>query len=193
LWRPLDLARSIGDVFDALGIEWVLGGSLASSLAGEPRATMDIDVAVSMSLRDVTPLVDAVRERFYVSEEMVRDAVIRHGSFNLLHWGSTFKIDVFVLGDDELDRRQIGRRQIVHVLLGDRDIELWVGTPEDQVLRKLQWFRDGGGVSERQWRDVVALLRVQGDRIDRAELSAAARRVEVDQLLSAALDEAASG
>jgi hypothetical protein len=190
---PLDLVVQIGAILDDVGLDWVLGGSLASSLVGEPRATLDIDVAVVLERRNVEALVAAVRADYYVSEPMVLEAVEHGSSFNLLHFGTGFKIDVFVLTDDALDRRQLAGRQTVTL---DDGTTIWVGSPIDQVLRKLRWFQSGGEVSDRQWRDVMAILTVQAQRIDHAELLAAADQLGLGPLASraiAALDETSEG
>ncbi len=150
---PLDHLVSIGAILDALGVKWVLGGSLASSLVGEPRSTMDIDVAVALDGGQVDRLVSAVEGDYYVSAAMVRDAVERHSSFNLIHFSTGMKIDLFPLSEDPLDVRQLAGRERVLVAPG---VEVWVGSAVDQVLRKLRWFQLGGEVSERQWRDVVS-------------------------------------
>jgi len=168
---PVEHVVAIGRVLDSLGIAWVLGGSLASSIVGEPRSTMGVDIAVRMEAERVASFVDAVRDDYYVDESMVNDAVLRCGSFNLIHSTTGMKIDLFALGDDVLDVRQLNRRELVEVDVG---VSIWVGAADDQVLRKLRWFRMGGEVSERQWRDVVSILRVQGSRISVPELLAVA-------------------
>ena len=149
---PLDHVVRIGRVLDGLDVPWVLGGSLASSLVGEPRSTMDVDVAVALELVDVDRLVEAVQADYYVSAEMARDAVSHHSAFNLIHFETGMKIDLFPLSDDPLDVRQLAGREQVAVA---PEVLVWAGAAADQVLRKLRWFRMGGEVSERQWRDVV--------------------------------------
>ena len=93
---------------------------------------------------------------------------------------------MFPLGDDLLDRLQLGRRELVDVAPG---VRVWVGSAADQILRKLHWFRLGGEVSERQWRDVLAIVRVQGPRVDRDALLAAASTVGLADLLTQVLAE----
>lgn len=187
---PLDHVAHLGKILDDLGVRWVLGGSLASSFAGEPRSTVDIDLAVELDVRSLDGFVAAVQDDYYISTAMASDAIERSSSFNLLHYASGEKVDVFALGDDLLDRRQIERRVQVGVDVGDgRLVRLWVGAPDDQVLRKLSWFRAGGHVSERQWRDVVSILRVQGTRIDRDELRLVATQLHLDDLVERAIAE----
>lgn len=183
---PIDHLVAIGRVLDTLGVSWVLGGSLASSLVGEPRATMDIDVAVALDLVHVDQLVVAVAGDYYVSPELAREAVVRHSSFNLIHFESGMKIDLFPLSDDPLDRRQLAGRQKVELSSG---VSVWVGAAPDQVLRKLRWFQLGGEASERQWRDVLSILRVQGDRIDRDRLLIDAEPLGLGELVERALSE----
>lgn len=186
---PLELARTLGRILDGIGIDWVLGGSLASSFLGEPRSTMDIDLAVRMTTADIASLVRAVEDRFYVSETMVRDAVTASSSFNLIDSESPYKVDIFVLGDGELDRRQLSRRRSVTIELDGDSIEIWIGSTEDQILRKLTWFDEGGQVSDRQWRDIVGMLVAQTGHFDEVDLRATAVRLDLEDLLQRALED----
>ena len=184
---PVELVVHVGAILDELGVRWVLGGSLASSLIGEPRSTLDIDVAIELERDGVAPMVAAVQTDFYVSEQMAFEAVEHSSSFNLVHYKSALKVDLFVLGDRLLDQRQLDRRQAVTFENGH---VIWVGAPDDQVLRKLQWYRAGGEVSDRQWRDVVAILVVQAGRIDHVELQNAAASMGLADLAARAIAEA---
>lgn len=185
----LTLAREITALLDTLGIDYVIGGSVASSLVGEPRATVDLDIAVTLATDQVAPLLEALAGAYYFSERAVHDAVERRSSFNVIHLETMQKVDLFVLGDGLLDRLQMARRQEVFLdEAGTR--RLWVGSPADQVLRKLWWFRLGNEVSERQWRDVLAILRVQGAGLDLADLRSTAQAEDLTDLLERALAEA---
>lgn len=177
----------MGATFDALGIPYVIGGSMASSLIGEPRATADLDVAVRIRPEDLEALLAAVADDFYVSPEHARDALRDRTAFNLIAWRSADKVDVFVLGDGLLDRRQIERRQRVE-LAGK---VLWVTSVEDQVLRKLTWFSMTDETSERQWRDVVGILVVQAGRFDEDDLTRTAESLGLGDLLIRARADAA--
>jgi hypothetical protein len=186
---PLDHLVAIGKVLDSLGVSWVLGGSLASSIVGEPRATMDIDVAVAIDLEHIDRLVAAVEDDYYVSADQAREAVVRHSSFNLIHYESGMKVDLFPLSDDPLDVRQLAGREHIDIAPG---VAVWVGAAPDQVLRKLRWYELGGETSERQWRDVLSILRVQGDRIDRPRLLVDAGLLGLGGLVAKALQEVAA-
>lgn len=185
---PLDHVAALGNAFDDLGVPWVLGGSLASSLLGEPRSTNDVDIAVRVAPAGVEPLVARVDGDYLAPLEALTDAARRHDWFNLLHHRSSFKVDLFFLGDVDLDQLQIERRQLVEVPGLERPI--WVTSPEDVLLRKLWWYQFGG-VSDRQWNDVLSVLRVQRARLDVETLRADADRNGLRALLDEAIRLAA--
>ena len=182
----LALAREVCQRLEGRGLDIVVGGSVASSIVGEPRATVDLDIAVRAAPGLPETLLAAFDDGYYISADAVRQAVRRRASFNVIHLETMQKVDIFVLGDSPLDRGQIERRWRVQVA----DVHLWVGSPEDQVLRKLWWFRLGGQASERQWRDVVAILRLQAEALDNAYLDRTAATTGLTALLARARVEA---
>ena len=182
---PLVLAMRVARMLDEVGATYALGGSLASSLMGEPRSTADVDIAVRVPPEAGEMLLADLAAEFYVPPEAARAAVSAGGSFNVLDTASSLKVDLFVLGKDLLDRMQIERR--VFVALSADGEGLWVSSPEDQILRKLDWYRRGGRVSERQWQDVVGIIRVHGGGLDLDYLNSVAREVALEELLSDAL------
>jgi hypothetical protein len=190
--QPLELAAQLGAVLDEVDVPWVLGGSLASSLIGEPRSTMDVDLAVRLDRFRLARFLARLGDGYYVPVGSAGAAVDHHESFNLIHLASGVKVDMYVLGDGLLDRRQIERRTQRSIEVGGVAVVLWVGAAEDQVLRKLCWYRLGGEVSDRQWRDVVMMLRVQGDRLDLDDLTATADELGLADLLARAQAEAGS-
>lgn len=186
---PLQVALAVGHALDSLGIGYFLGGSLASSIQGEPRATNDIDFVVDLCAEQVTTLEAALGPDFDVDVESLREAARRKSSWNIFHLPSATKVDLFILRESEFDRSEFSRRQRVELLPGE---SLSVKSPEDTVLRKLLWFRQGGETSSTQWRDIVQVLRVSGASLDRSYLQGWALRLAVDDLLARALADASS-
>lgn len=183
---PIATAALVSRHLDALQIPHTIGGSIASSFAGEPRATIDIDIIVALEERHVDELVAALSAEFYVDAEALRRAVRTKSSANLIQRATQLKVDLFVAGGTPLDARQIARREAVDLPDGRR---LYVHPPEDILLQKLRWYRLGGDVSDRQWRDIAAIVRVQGRRLDRDYLREGAAVLGVTDLLERALAE----
>lgn len=182
---PVDVVFRVVEMLGELDIEYVLGGSFAGSFFGEPRATADVDIAIQIDVEAGEQLLGRAQAEFYVPADSARTAIRNHDSFNLIDTNSSFKVDFFVLGDTLLDRRQLDRRVLVPVpgIVG----AIWVTSPEDQVLRKLDWFRAGNQSSDQQWRDILGILRVSGDRLDVADLTTTATALGLDELLHRAL------
>jgi hypothetical protein len=151
---------------------------------------MDADLVADLRLEHVEPLVRALSDAFYADAHMMRDAIRHHSSFNLIHLDTTFKVDVFVAKPRAFDRAQLARRQ-VHLLSENPERRAYVTSAEDIVLAKLEWYRIGDEISDRQWRDVLGVLRVQQDRLDLAYLQEMAVELGVSDLLKRALQQAA--
>lgn len=147
---PFDLAVQVIRVLDRFEIEYALGGSMASSIFGEPRATADIDLAVRLSLDRASDLFDDLQADFYILRGSALDAIAAFSSFNLVATDSPLKIDIFVMGTGLLDRNQIDRRVLVR--LPGEDLGIWVTSPEDQILRKISWRRRASLGSPITWK-----------------------------------------
>jgi hypothetical protein len=176
---PVTVALEVGAILDRLGVAWVIGGSFASSVYGEPRSTQDVDVVAALKPSHVKPLGAALKRDYYASDDAMRDATATGGGFNAIHVASGFKVDIYVAGDDAFDAERLSKRQAVTVDGGT----LYVDTAEHVLLRKLEWYRRGGEVSERQWRDVQAIVRIQGTRLESVRLKLWAERLGVTDLL----------
>jgi hypothetical protein len=176
------------DILEELGIRYHLGGSFASTVHGVPRQTMDADLVLDLNPASVFSLVDRLRGDFYIDLEVAKDAVTRHGSFNAIHLGSGFKIDFFAKGVHEYDDVELERSRSIRISV-DPPRTAMVKSAEDIVLRKLQWFKDGGEVSERQWKDVLGVLATVGDDLDIGYLQRWAGKLGVSDLLKRATEE----
>ena len=187
--EPIEVTLAVAAVLERLGIGYVVGGSLATSLHGVPRATLDVDIVADLRMSQVQDFVAALETDFFIDADMVRDAVRRRATFNILHLATMFKVDVFVAGSDELLASEMTRKQRVRIA-EDPPVEVFVATAEDMVLQKLLWYRAGGGVSDRQWGDVLGVIQTQGDRLDFGYLQLWAERKEIVELLKRALAEA---
>jgi hypothetical protein len=186
----LDVALLVASALEAVGCDYFIGGSVASSLQGEPRATNDIDFVVAMPSWRVAAFAAKLGSDFEVDQEALRDALDRSSCANIFYLPLVMKVDLFGLGTTPYDEAEFSRRRRVRVRSSGE--ELYVKSPEDTILRKLIWYREGGEVSSKQWRDVVEVLRVSGPQLDPGYLDAWAARLGLVALLSRAREEAAS-
>ena len=189
---PIAVALLVDRQLEKLGVRYVVGGSFASSLHGELRSTNDIDVVADLDPTTARLFVDALGQDFYADASAAIAAAQSGGSFNVVHIETALKVDVFVAAGDPFDRMRLQRRQRVVVDSQDSNAVLYVDTAEDVVLRKLEWYRRGGETSERQWRDVLAVLRVQ-QHLDDGYLRSWAGRLGISDLLERAQTDVRSG
>jgi hypothetical protein len=164
-----DLLRALGPVvetLEALGVPYYLGGSVASSVHGLPRTSIDADVVADLGLDHVAPLVVRLADRYYLDEGRIRSAVESRRSFNLIHLDTMFKIDMFVSKRRPYDLEALRRARPASLEDSAGSRGFAVASPEDTVLAKLEWFRAGGEVSDRQWADIVGVLRARAGDID---------------------------
>jgi hypothetical protein len=157
---PIDIALVVTAALDECGIPYTIGGSLASSLSGEPRASIDVDILVDMGPAQVGPFVTRLGSAVYADPDAVLRAIGTHASVNLVHRPSSIKVDLFVAGS-ALDRQQLERRLRVRIAT-DRIDSCSFTRRRTSCCRRLHGYRLGGQVSERQWRDVLSIIVVQG-------------------------------
>jgi hypothetical protein len=180
----------VTEVLERLGIRYCLGGSVASSAYGIARATLDIDLVAELREEHVGPLVESLQRTFYIDAEMVQQAIQHQSSVNVIHLDSMMKIDLFVPKSRLYDLQSFERRQRIPIegLAGAH--EFYLASAEDIILQKLDWYRQSGGVSERQWNDVLGVLKVQASNLDFAYLERWARELGLDELFHSALRDA---
>jgi hypothetical protein len=178
----------VADALESLGIEFYVGGSVASSAYGVSRSTADVDLVAAIGLEHVDALVARLEASYYVEATQIAQAIRSRTSFNVLHLETMYKVDVFVMKDRPFDQ-EARRRTRSMSLAEDSDRLFAIASPEDTILSKLEWYREGGEQSERQWMDVAGVIRVQRDTLDRAYLASWAERLGVTDLLQRALAE----
>ncbi|MBM4026859.1 MAG: hypothetical protein FJ280_15865 [Planctomycetes bacterium] len=187
--RHIEVVEQLVEVFDSLGIAYAIGGSLASSAYGASRFTQDADIVVQPFGPVAERFYDLVKDEFYISAEAMRQALTSCGSFNVIHFKTSFKIDIFIQGPGEFEKQLLARRRTAKFSdVGSR--ALGIVSPEDIILLKLRWFRETGGTSDRQWSDVLGVLAVQGASLDFEYLTDSARKLGLGELLERARAEA---
>ncbi len=186
---PLDVTFSMIEALDKVGVIYFIGGSLASAFYGISRATMDADLVVDLHVEQVQPLIQALGPSFYADAAMMIDAIIEHGSFNVIHLETLFKIDLFVRRNRPYDQVQFSRRRAYPIAV-QPERTAYFASPEDVILAKMEWYNLGGQTSDRQWQDILNVLRIQGNRLERDYLQHWAAQLGVLGLLEQALQQA---
>jgi hypothetical protein len=191
---------SVGDLFEALnavvqafeklGIQYLIGGSVASSAYGIARATLDVDLVADLGENQISSFIDLIHDSYYVDEDRVRDAIARRSSFNIIHLESMIKVDVFILKPHPYDQAAFARARLEKLEESASSRHHYLASPEDVILNKLAWYRQGGCVSERQWNDVLGVLKVQQSSLDRKYLCRWAEELNLADLHSSALADA---
>ncbi|HEY9740489.1 MAG TPA: hypothetical protein V6C90_08350 [Coleofasciculaceae cyanobacterium] len=163
---PVWLARKIAGVMDSLSVPYYVGGSVASSTHGEPRATQDVDIIVNIKAEQAQQLFQFMASEFYISDIAVEDALSGRVSwFNVIHLESAAKADIFVMRNEPFALSQMSRRQM-YTPTNRPEEAFYVCSPEDSILQKLVWYHMAFGDSPRQWRDILGVLKLQGQNLD---------------------------
>jgi hypothetical protein len=187
---PTLVVARVVQALEAVNATYWVGGSLASSSYGIPRATQDVDLVADLRSEQAAPFVAALADEFYVDAESVADAIRRRASFNVVHLATMYKADVFIMQASPWARIEAGRRRLESLSGEDETVRVYLSSPEDVILHKLEWYRLGGGVSDRQWGDVLGVLKVQGEALDFGYLRQWAGELGLTELLAAALRDA---
>ncbi len=178
----------IVEALEQLGIAYNIGGSVASSIHGIPRLTIDVDIIADLRLEQVRPLVKQLEATYYIDEDMIRDAIKRRTEFNVIHLDTMLKVDVFIPKARPFDQEELRRVRQEVLVAGTRPF--YMASPEGTILNKLEWYRMGGEVSDRQWNDILGVLKVQGTALDLDYLQRWATNLKVADLLERALVDA---
>lgn len=184
----IDVALLVARAIESASGAYFVGGSVASSFQGEPRATNDIDIVLELPLGRISAFVEALGPDFELDVDMLRDALLHGRTCNIFFLPFLTKVDLFAVGPSPFDQVEFSRRKAVTVRATGENLVL--KTPEDTVLRKLLWYREGGETSEKQWRDLIEVLRVSGPSMDHEYLSSWGDRLGLSDLLARARAEA---
>jgi hypothetical protein len=185
--QQIDVLMMVAAILEKLNIAYCVGGSFASSIYGVSRSTRDVDLLAAIGTEQVKALAAELQDDFYADEQAIMRAVRTRRHFNAIHLESGFKVDVFIPKGSPFDEKQLERRMLKSV--PDTDRKVYVASAEDTILAKLDWYRRGNEVSDQQWRDVVNVIKVQGDRLDLEYLKEWAAELNVSDLLDQALNE----
>jgi hypothetical protein len=168
-----DLLRQVAGTLECLQIKYLVTGSMATIAYGEPRFTNDIDIVADIPPEQVGPFCAAFPEPdYYCPRDMVEHSVRRRFQFNILHPESGLKVDVMPATDGEFDRARLGR---AIRLKGGTDFEVWFASPEDVIIKKLEYYKEGG--SQKHVRDILGVLKIRGDRVDREYIESWSNRL----------------
>jgi hypothetical protein len=183
----LEALSPVADALDALSIPFYIGGSVATIFYHMDRATNDIDLVADVRVEHAVPLEARLIDAYYVDAAMIRQAVVRRVSFNVIHFGTGLKVDIFTLKDAPYPQEQMRRRVMAPLVPEGRSFP--VAAAEDVILAKLDWYRIGGEMSDRQWNDIKGLLRNKDDDLDYLYMVQWAKQIGVSDLLSRAVKE----
>ena len=183
---PTEVLIEVARVLEDLQIPYVVVGSFASSARGVRRATIDADIVAQLTADHVDEIVDKLSLRdFYVDDQAAQRAIASGRAFNAIHRESMFKINIYA-SQDEFSKKEM-ERKLPEKILRDSETIVYIATAEDTVVAKLSWFRKGGDVSDRQWSDVLGVLKVQQARLDYEYMREWAERLGVRDLLEKAI------
>lgn len=179
-----DLLKYAIQALEQLNIRYAIVGSFASGVWGESRFTQDIDILIELKVQQVSSLCAAFPDtEFYVSATAAKEAVAQHGQFNVIHPTSGTKIDFMVAGGESWVKAQLERRKRVP-FFPDQDGA--VAAPEDVILGKLVYFREGG--SDKHLRDIAGILKFSWNLIDRSYIDRVAAQLGIADIWQTVLD-----
>lgn len=179
--EPIAVTLQVIDVLESLAVPYLIGGSVASALHGVARTTLDSDLVADLQQKQVPNFVNQLQKLFYLDEMSIYNAIQHHSSFNLIDLETMFKVDIFIPKQRPFDQAQLARRR-AYIIATNPERAVYVASPEDTILAKLEWYRLGGEQSERQWRDIQGIVQVQNQQLDWAYIYQQAILLSVDDL-----------
>ncbi len=176
------------EAFECLGIRYYLSGSIACSVYGLPRGAQDIDFVADIQVEHVCPLREHLQAAYTINEQALRDAIAQRSALSLLHLSSLVKVDIMLPRGTAFDTLVAQRAQQLSLLEGYQPI--WIASPEDLTLMRLEWYRDCGATADDQWNDILGVLKVQAPTLDLQYLRRVAHTLNVSDVVEQALIDA---
>lgn len=188
--EPVEVTLMVTGVLEKLGVPYLIGGSLASTLYGMVRTTQDSDIITGMRPENIQPFIAALQDEFFIDEEIIAESIELNSSFNIIHRETMFKVDVFIPRPRPFQQSQLARAQRQTFAL-ETEMSANFASAEDTILSKLEWYRLGGEVSEHQWRDILGVLKTRAGELDLDYLRSWAIELKVSDLLERSFQAAA--
>ena len=159
-------------------IDYMITGSIVSSMQGEPRATHDIDILININQTAIPPLIKAfMPPDYYLSESSIEEAIQHKSMFNMLDTAEGDKVDFWMLTDEPFDQSRFARKYEEKML----GIAMKISTPEDTILMKLRWAKLSGG-SEKQFTDAMRVYEVQYGKLEHNYMEQWAQTLRIQEL-----------
>lgn len=178
-----ELLRYTVRCLESAGIRYLITGSMASMVYGEPRFTNDVDIVIEVHEDDISRLKGCFPESdFYFSEDALKRALKESGQFNVIHPSTGFKIDFVIRKDNPFDDSRFSR---IKRLKATEDTEASFASPEDVIIKKMQYYKLGG--SEKHLRDITGILKVSEGMIDYGYIESWAEKLDLVDVWQAIL------
>lgn len=170
---PYELLQKIIEALDGLHIPYLVTGSVAAMAYGEPRLTNDIDIVAAVKEQHIPALLAAFpADEYYISDEMIREAIQYQGQFNIIHPASGLKVDIIIRSDSPFDASRFRRTRRIQPA---ETYEADFASPEDVIIKKMEFYKEGG--SEKHLRDIAGILKVSGHEVDTRYIEEWAERI----------------
>lgn len=180
---PYELLQKVIEAFEKLDIPYLVTGSVAAMAYGEPRLTNDIDIVAAIEERQIPGLLTAFPEHeFYISAEMIVEAIRHRSQFNIIQPSSGLKVDVMIRQNTPFDASRFQRARRIHPA---ENYDANFAAPEDVIIKKMEFYKNGG--SEKHLRDITGILKISGTEIDRAYIAAWAKTLALTVIWEAVL------
>ena len=148
------------EILDRINIPYFVTGALAVVYYGEPRTTHDIDLVVEIKEKNIDTLVKNFKKEFFIDEISITTAIQENSMFNIVHKDTGFKVDFWMLGEDNFSKERFARRTQVKIL----NTKIYLPTPEDVIIKKLEWYKMSD--IDKHYFDAVGVYRIQKEKLD---------------------------